>query len=210
MLTVDARTFPLASRKVVAIGHGIDLADFGCKPQRVGEGISLLALGRISPAKGLETIVRAVAQVPAARLRMVGPALTDEERGHHTALVGLVDELGLGARVELRDPVARSEVPTLLAGADALVNNMREGATDKVVYEAAACCRPVLASNTAFESLLPEELRFAREDVDALAGRIAWLATADRAAIGRELRDRVVASHSVEAWARRVVEASAR
>ena len=32
----------------------------------------------------------------------------------------------------------RGEVPGLLADADALVNNMRAGATDKVVYEAAA------------------------------------------------------------------------
>ena len=49
------------------------------------------------------------------------------------------------------------------------MNNMREGALDKVVYEAAATCMPVLASNTGFDDLLPPELRFARDDAADLA-----------------------------------------
>ena len=40
------------------------------------------------------------------------------------------------------------------------MNNMREGALDKVVYEAAATCMPVLASNHGFADVLPPELRF--------------------------------------------------
>ena len=81
-------------------------------------------------------------------------------------------------------------MPQLLAEADALVNNMRAGATDKVVYEAAATCLPVLASNPALDGFLPAELRFERDDPAGLADRIRALATADRAALGRELRER--------------------
>ena len=40
------------------------------------------------------------------------------------------------------DPVPRAEIPALFATHDALVNNMRAGAPDKVVYEAAAACLP--------------------------------------------------------------------
>ena len=68
--------------------------------------------------------------------------------------------------------------------ADALVNNMRAGATDKVVYEAAATCLPVLASNPALDGFLPPELRFERDDPASLAERITELAAADRAALG--------------------------
>jgi glycosyltransferase involved in cell wall biosynthesis len=107
--------------------------------------------------------------------------------------------------VVLAEPVARDRVPSLLSTVDALVNNMRAGATDKVVYEAAASCMPVLASNPALDELLPTELRFPRDDPDALAGRIRTLVAADRAAIGRRLREIVEREHGVEGWARRVV-----
>jgi len=210
VVTVDRRSFPLESPKVVPIGHGIDLADFPCADRPVREGISLLAIGRTSPAKGLGTVIRAVAQVPEARLVQHGPSLTDEERRHRAELEELVTQLGLGGRVTIGEPVARSDVPHLLAAADCLVNNMRAGATDKVVYEAAATCLPVLASNPALDELLPAWLRFPRDDPDALAERIREIARADRAGIGRELRARVERDHSVEGWADRLLEVAAR
>jgi glycosyltransferase involved in cell wall biosynthesis len=100
-------------------------------------------------------------------------------------------------------------VSDLLAANDALVNNMRAGAPDKVVYEAAASCAPVFASNPVFDRLLPDELRFAREDSAELAERLAAFAalTADeRAKIGRSLRETVAREHSVESWAARILE----
>ena len=52
---------------------------------------------------------------------------------------------------------------------------MRAGAPDKVVYEAAASCVPVLASNPVFDDLLPEELRFERDDPESLAAGLSSL-----------------------------------
>jgi glycosyltransferase involved in cell wall biosynthesis len=204
--TVEPRSFPLPSRKVHAIGHGIELDDFHCAERPTRDGLELLSLARTSPAKGLETVVRAVALVPEARLVQHGPSLTQEERRHRAELESLVSELGVDDRVEIGDPVPRGAVPALLGGADALVNNMRAGATDKAVYEAAAACLPVLASNPAFDGFLPEELRFEREDPESLAARIRALASADRAGLGRELRARVEHEHSVEHWADRIVQ----
>ena len=120
---------------------------------------------------------------------MIGPSLTEEERLHKIALERLVIDLGLLDRVDIRHAVPRHTVPGLYAEVDALVNDMREGATDKVVYEAAATCMPVLASNPAFDTLLPPELRFASGDVDALALAIVGLLSADRDAVGRSLRE---------------------
>jgi glycosyltransferase involved in cell wall biosynthesis len=88
---------------------------------------------------------------------------------------------------------------------------MRAGAPDKVVYEAAAGCLPVLASNPVFDSLLDEEQRFRREDPAGLAERMLALASmsqADRAEIGRRLRERVEAGHSVQSWARGILDAA--
>jgi glycosyltransferase involved in cell wall biosynthesis len=210
--TVDARSFPLESRKVHAIGHGIDLSEFACVPGRDGEGLRLLALGRYSPAKGLDVALRAVAEVGVdVTLDVYGPCLSNEERAHRGELESLVADLRLGGRVLLGDAVPRAEIPALFATHDALVNNMRAGAPDKVVYEAGAACLPVLASNPVFDSLLDGEQRFQREDPVALASRIGTLANMDRAGhaeIGRRLREHVEAGHSVQSWARGILGAA--
>ena len=210
--SVDERSFPLPSRKLRAIGHGIDLDEFPCSPPREGPGLRLLALGRYSTAKGLDV---SVAAVPLAgegvELHTFGPALTDEEQAHRGELEQLVSELDLDGRVTIGDAVPRSELPGLFAEHDVLVNNMRAGAPDKVVYEAAAACLPVLASNPIFEGLLEPQQRFTRWNPGALADRIrafSELTRNERAALGRRLHERVAAGHSVESWARGILDAA--
>jgi len=215
--SVDERSFPIDSGKVVAIGHGIDLDEFPCRPegQRASD-FRVASLGRYSRAKGLETVIRAidlsVQQGLDVRLEIHGPALSAAERAHRGELVGLVKELGLAAKVRLDSAVLRSEVPEVLHRADCLVNNMEAGAPDKIVYEAGASCLPVIASNPVFDEFLdelPVRLQFARDDPEQLAGRIERLAAmepAQRASIGRVLRERVAADHSVGNWARRILE----
>ena len=205
VLTVDPRTFPLPSSKVVAIGHGVDVSRLQCVDRPDHEPLTLLALGRTSPAKGLETMLRAVAEVPDVRLMIVGPSVTEEERMYKLVLERLVLQLGLLDRVDVRGPEPHHAVHGLYADVDALVNDMREGATDKVVYEAAASCLPVIASNPAFDTLLPEELRFVHGDVEGLAAAIRRLHEIDRNAVGRGLRETVLREHTVDVWAERVV-----
>jgi len=157
-------------------------------------------------------VLRAVAAVgEGVRLNVHGPALSAEERTHREELRRLAAELPLEGRALLGDSVARAEVPALLREHDALVNNMRAGAPDKVVYEAAAGCLPVLASNPVFDSLLEPAQLFRREDPGELAERIrgmAALAPAERAELGRRLRERVAEHHSVQSWARGILDAA--
>ena len=210
--SVDYRSFPISSKKLRAIGHGIDLDELPCSPPRRGPGLRLLALGRYSTAKGLDV---AVAAVPLAgddvELHVHGPTLSDEERAHRAELEQVVSELGLWGRVTIGDAVPRAEIASLFATHDALVNNMRAGAPDKVVYEAAAACLPVIASNPIFDELLAPEQRFTRWDPGSLAERVQTLvamSTAERATLGRALRERVADSHSVQSWARGILDAA--
>jgi len=221
IVTVDRRSFPIESSKVVPIGHGIDLTEFPCADRADGAGdFRLAVLGRYSRAKGLETILRGVGLVNErgvdARLEVFGPALNAAEREHRGELERLVAELGLDKRVRLDPAVRRSEVPGVLARARVLVNNMVAGAPDKVVYEAAASCLPVLVSNPVFDDFtagLEASLMFARNDPRGLADRIAELAALPpdvRAELGRTLHDRVAEGHSVEHWADEVLEVARR
>jgi glycosyltransferase involved in cell wall biosynthesis len=187
VLTVDRRSVPLRSDKVRAIGHGIDVGEFVCA-DAPPPPVRALVLGRYSPAKGLETILRAARDAD-VHVEAHGSDETFEEYRR-----GLQREF---PEAELEAAVPRAELPALFARSHVLVNNMRAGAPDKVVYEAAASCLPVLASNPVFDDLLPDELRFARDDVDGLAEKLRTLDVRRRP----ELRDVVARRHSVEHWA---------
>ena len=69
----------------------------------------------------------------------------------------------------------------------------------------------MLASNPIFDELLDPGQRFPRWDPSALADRIRALAEMSsdaRAALGRRLRERVAAGHSVQSWARGILDAA--
>jgi glycosyltransferase involved in cell wall biosynthesis len=204
IVSVDRRSFPLASPKVRPIGHGIDVNEFACTDRTGRSGVRALVLGRYSPAKGIETILRAVQQVDGTEVQLHGVALNGLERRHRTEL----EKLG----IPLGDAIPRTQVPELFARSDVLVNNMEAGAPDKVVYEAAAACLPVLASNPVFDELFDGfPLLFERDSPESLAGRLRWFAGLDegeRAEIGRTLRERVAERHSVGTWADGILAAA--
>jgi glycosyltransferase involved in cell wall biosynthesis len=204
VVSVDRRSFPLDSAKVRPIGHGIDVDEFPCTDRPAHDGLRVLVLGRYSPAKGIETILRAAQMVDVVEVELHGAALNELERNHRQSLKRFGFDLG--------DAVPRSQVPDLFARADVLVNNMEAGAPDKVVYEAAAGCLPVLASNPVFDELFADyPLAFDRDSPESLAERLRWFASlspAERGEIGRALRERVARHHSVDTWAEGVLAAA--
>jgi glycosyltransferase involved in cell wall biosynthesis len=219
-LTVDRASFPLRSSKARAIGHAIDTAMFCSAPPETHEGpVRLLAVGRTARWKGLGTLLDSFSIATDGRLDATldirGPSLTDEERRHRVELEHRIATDGrLRDRVRLLDPVARDELPALIAQADVVVspNEPRSGATfDKAVYEAAACARPVVSTNQAFAPLLgglPLPLLAPPRNPQALADVLVTVAAASAAAradTGSELRRRVVEEHSLGHWADAVI-----
>jgi glycosyltransferase involved in cell wall biosynthesis len=203
LLERSERAVPFSSPKVRAIGHGIDVAAYACTA--APGGLSLLGLGRCSPVKRWEIPLRALAEVEDAKLVLHGPEAREGDAEHRRDLERLAGELGVSERVRFGGALPHGHVPQALAACDALVNATRGGAADKAVFEAAAACRPAFASSPALAEFLPPELRF--DDARALAERLREFRSADRDALGRQLRERVVAEHSVDHWADAVVEA---
>jgi len=212
-LSVDVSSFPLISGKVRGIGHAIEVSEFTGEPPAQHEGpLRLLALGRTARWKGLQTLVDAFRSVDLdATLELRGPSLTADERIHRQELAAAaIDD----PRISLEQSLPRSEVPALLREADVLVSpaQPQTGATlDKAVYEAAACARPVVTTNAAlapFLAGLPLQLLAPPQEPAALAHVLTGVvqATAEqRAAVGAELRRRVVEQHSLDHWADTVI-----
>src|SRR5262245_10036838 len=200
VLTVATESFPFASEKVHAIGHGIDVRAFACAEAPGRERLRLLALGRYAPVKGYTELIEGVRDLD-VELAIHGSIETSVDRAHKSELEQLA-----GNRVSIAGPVPPAEVRRLLADADALVSGTRGGA-DKVVLEAAASCVPAFSPAPAFARLLPDELRY-DDDLPRKLAAFAALPVAQRAALGCTLRARVEAEHSVDTWADRVLEAA--
>ncbi|MBV8479328.1 MAG: glycosyltransferase family 4 protein [Actinobacteria bacterium] len=209
VVSVDRHSFPLHSRKLHEIGHGIDLSEFPCQPTTSNGVLRLVALGRYSPAKNLEELIEGVRIARErgvdARIDLYGTTGAPQNEEYKRRLEGLANDF-----VGVRGAVPRTEVPSIYAGADVVASDF--DSPDKVVLEGCASCRPVLASDESFHTLLEgiePPLAFVRGRPEMLADRIAALAALgdeERHAIGRTLRERVAARHSVDTWADAVVE----
>ena len=118
VLTSLPGAYPRPGPKVHVVGQATDTDRLAFDEgwARSDDGaFRLVALGRTSPAKGFDRIVRALARVRGegqdVRLRIVGPSTTGEERRHAGELAKLVADLGLADVVELAPGVPPDRVP---------------------------------------------------------------------------------------------------
>ncbi len=117
-------------------------AESGADGMRNRGGGGLLFFGFIRPYKGVDVLLRAVAEVPDARLVVAGEVWDGEDR-----IRALVDELGLRDRVDLQLAYLPTEsFDVLLRDADALVLPYTSGTGTQQVRVAQAHGVPVIAS----------------------------------------------------------------
>ena len=182
--------------RVVTITNGVDLTEY--RPDLSGAAVRaelgwagrplIAAISRLDPEKGhevlLEAMRRVVMRCPDARLVIAGRAAVDPA-GRHAGLQRHIENLGLGEVVRLVG--FRRDIPQLLAAADICVLPAAAEACGRVLLEAMAMAKPVVASavgemlnivldgKTGF--LVPEG------DPDAIADRIVRLIDDPRLAI---------------------------
>lgn len=108
---------------------------------RPPDGHLLLWVGRFQPWKGVDVAIRALAEIPDARLVIAGDG---QERA---ALTQLASDLGLGQRVHFLGSVPRTQLPAIYAACDILLATSFASETFGIgPAEAQACGLPVVAS----------------------------------------------------------------
>lgn len=104
---------------------------------------ALLFFGIVRPYKGLDLLLRAMAEVPGVRLLVAGQFWEDVE-----IYRALIAELGIGARVELRPGyVAAKDIEKLIASCSALALPYRSATSSQMVHTAFQHGRPVLVTD---------------------------------------------------------------
>jgi type III pantothenate kinase len=108
----------------------------------------LLSLGRLVERKGVDTVIRALPEIPNAELLIAGgpPAEKVGEDPEARRLAALADELGVADRVILLGSVDHDTVPPMIRSADAVVTTPWYEPFGIVPLEAMSCARPVIGS----------------------------------------------------------------
>jgi glycosyltransferase involved in cell wall biosynthesis len=219
VVTASTESFRIPSDKVLVTGHGIDTDVFkpaeGHHPERP---FTVLSVGRISPIKDYETLIKAADILVNQQRRrdlqfvVVGDVGTPEQVSYREQLLADVRWRRLTDRFEFVGAVPHQQVVSHYQQADLFVNLSHTDSLDKAVLEAMACGVVPLTSNPAFGPLLgtlAPRLMFTGRDARDLAGKIGQLARLSeikRGELGKELRSIIIQQHSVQGLMHRLVE----
>jgi len=208
--TISDGSFPFASPKIRAMGHGIPTDRFvpGAAEKAPGR---LVAVGRLSPIKRLELLVEALAilkrkGVPAT-LDLWGAAIMEGDRAYEASLRKLVAERGLEPDVAFRGATSYDKMPMIDAAASVALNACPDGALDKAVLEAVACGTPVVVTNRNFTGVFggDAERCLASDDPEEIAAKIEAHLTRPDAGLAARLRDVVEREHSLARLVERIL-----
>ncbi|OGY48538.1 MAG: hypothetical protein A3B89_00455 [Candidatus Buchananbacteria bacterium RIFCSPHIGHO2_02_FULL_40_13] len=235
ILTASKDSFrqPWFKNKVEVTGHGIDIEQFKTQnspPEadaplaqklKINEDFNIISVGRISPTKDYESIIKALdilgnkqihlvksgeAGLPEVKfnrvkLKIIGDVILEVQRQYLDSLKQMVVAMDLGQQVEFVGWVANQQMPPYYQEADLFINMSGTGSVDKVVLEAMACQCLVLTSNEAFREILPKELMVEKNNPQKLAEKIKWLMdlpAEEKEAIIKSLRKIVVNDHNLD------------
>ncbi|MBI3028728.1 MAG: glycosyltransferase [Candidatus Rokubacteria bacterium] len=117
----------------------------------LGPAPALLYVGRLSPIKGLETLLEALARVPrraepVPTLVVIGGDADEPQNGHVARLRERVAALGLGGAVRFLGAQPQEGLRLYYAAAEVTVMPSYYESFGMVALEAMACGRPVIAS----------------------------------------------------------------
>jgi glycosyltransferase involved in cell wall biosynthesis len=195
----------LPEDKVAVVHYGLDAlpeAWAANPPLELGRPL-LLAVSRLEAQKGLDTAVRALAQLPGATLLVLG------EGPDREALEALASELGVSDRLLL--PGRVGNVAALYEQADVLVHPARWEGFGLAMLEAMLAAKPVVAARAGSAPELVEDGRTGAlvpvDDVEALVAAVSGLLAdpARAALLGRAGLERARRDFSVARMAERTI-----
>lgn len=204
--------YPWKKDKFTVIGQGIDTNLFA--PGSMAEESNLiLCVGRVSPVKNHDTLLRAAALLDRpARVVILGKAAGEEDERYLVGLKRLTEELGIATRVDFAPPVPPAQLPSWYGRCAVHVNLTPAGFGDKVAWEAMACARTCLVANPDFTETLGQygpQLLFRLNDPVDLAAKlevVLSMTPEERGRQGQYLRSQVERLHSLPRLAERVLE----
>ncbi|MDB5237319.1 MAG: hypothetical protein JWL88_421 [Parcubacteria group bacterium] len=152
VLTASADSMRIPTKKKRIIGHGIDIGTLlPVSAPAQNEPIELITIGRLSPIKGVDVLIAAVAilrdQGVPVRLTIVGGAAGREGEAYAQQLEMQAGEAGLHDAVTFSGPQPHESLRALLAKAHLFVHASDTGSLDKAALEPLSVGVPIITSD---------------------------------------------------------------
>ena len=187
IFTATPGSFRLASKKVKVVGHGIDLKQF--KKQKIDnrrQSLALVTVGRISPVKDYETLIKALEFLKEKNIDfnidIIGAPVLDADKVYLEKLKTEVKNKDLNKRVKFIGGLSQDGLIPRLQSADVFVHMSRTGSLDKTILEAMATGLLIVSCNSATKEVVDQyknELIFKEGDAKQLADCIQNLRSLD-------------------------------
>jgi glycosyltransferase involved in cell wall biosynthesis len=217
LVTAAKESLRIKSHKIIQLGHGINIHKFKNQKDWAKNDLSILSVGRISPIKNFETIIKAVKILKdknlSPKLTIVGQPKMPNDFQYADSLKDLVKDLNLENDVEFVGFVKHSQVADYYKKNNYFVGALPDGGIDKAMLEAMASGCIVFTSNVVFSKYFAEswkcELLFPCNDFEGLASRILGIINLDASSkkdIGDGLVKSVVSGHDLENLIGNIVE----
>ncbi|MEK7578827.1 MAG: glycosyltransferase family 4 protein [Patescibacteria group bacterium] len=219
IFTAHEAAMRINTPKRVVTGHGIDVEKFKIGDFRLKNSglITILSVGRITPSKGHDLIIKAVSDLIKSgynlRLKIIGGIIQDYHRGYLESLKKLASDLKISEAVEFSGPVFYDKMPEYFGKSEILINAVPFGGLDKVVLEAMASGVIPLTSNSAFLTVFPksiaQDLIFGIGDIEDLKNKFKNILDKklyQNEDLRRELGDIVTRNHNLYNLISRIVK----
>ncbi|OGD25320.1 hypothetical protein A2819_00360 [Candidatus Azambacteria bacterium RIFCSPHIGHO2_01_FULL_40_24] len=205
--------------KRIVTGHGIDINKFQIPNTKyqISDKITILSVGRITPSKGHDLIIKAIADLVKdgynIELKVVGDVIQKHHKKYASFLKKLAFDSGVGNHVEFT-VVPYGKVPEYFTNAEILINAVPFfGGLDKVVLEAMSSGIVPLTSNNAFLSVFPKDIApqlvFKEYDLENLKNKLKNILDKklylDESLVN-QLRDIVVRNHNLDNLINRIIK----
>lgn len=189
-------SYPLPSKKLHIVGHGIDTERFA--PQVCPKKYDIVTVGRISRSKNLERVIdvfESVRQHHDVSLTIVGKPITSDDKIYLHSIEDYVSEKGLQSDVDFLGAINNTELPKFLAQSKIFLHLATSGSYDKVLLESMAMSVPVVTTAWGARTL-PIGKWYASSDEEAVAAVIDIL-TSDNTEKLQTLREYVTGEHNL-------------
>lgn len=198
-------SFPIETRKLRALGHGIDTEFFAPDPATPTQP-RILYVARLTEIKRQHWLLQAAKDLP-CEIVLVGDIPDGYDDQYKQRLLRLATDPSLLDQVIFAGAQTPEQVRDWYHSATAAVNLSPPGLFDKAALEGMAAGLPVVVCNEAFTDLTGEyapllQIAGAEDDnIVALQEALAHLLEMpadERTSIGAALRQRVIARHSLD------------
>lgn len=221
VITSSRSGFRLKSKKVAITGQGIDTEKFkpqtsNLKPQN--EKSIILSIGRISPIKNYETLIKAAdilinqRNIKDLEFQIIGGIPLKSRKRYLDFLKNTVREYNLENYIQFIGSISYTQVQNYYRDCDLFISTSNTGSLDKTVLEAMACGKIVLTCNEAFRDVLDshsENLMFEKENFIELAEKINSMIQTDEKPqkdLWPDLRNIVIENHNLNLFIDKLVK----